>query len=205
MIKKTLYFGNPAYLSTKNAQLVINLPQAETPPRTFPIEDLGIVVLDNHQITITQALMERLLANNCAVISCDASHMPAGLFLSLDGNTLQNERFRAQVDCSKPLKKQLWQQTVQAKIANQARALELCVPACETGNMKAWVNEVRSDDSMNLEGRAAAYYWRNFFPELNDFRRDRDLDGANALLNYGYAILESTITTATMPFVSPMM
>ncbi len=197
MIKKTLYFGNPAYLSTKQAQVVINLPDAEGPPRTIPIEDVGIVVLDNRQITITQALMDRLLANNCAIITCDAAHMPAGLFMPLNGNTLQSERFRAQIDCSKPLKKQLWQQTVQAKIANQASALDRCVPGCETGNMRAWVNEVRSDDSMNLEGRAAAYYWRNFFPgQTDDFKRDRDAGGVNTLLNYGYAILRAVVARA---------
>ncbi|MBP5560702.1 MAG: type II CRISPR-associated endonuclease Cas1 [Muribaculaceae bacterium] len=196
MIKKTLYFGNPAYLSLKNAQMVFSVPDGESPPRTFPIEDLGIVILDNRQITITHGLMERLLDNNCAVITCDSAHMPTGLFLPLDGNTLQSERFRAQIDSSKPLKKQLWQQTVKAKIANQARALNKCVPGCETGNMAAWAAEVRSDDNTNLEGRAAAYYWRNFFPEQTDFRRDRESDGANTLLNYGYAILRAVVARA---------
>ena len=196
MIKKTLYFGNPAYLSLKNAQMVLSVPGNDNPPRTFPIEDLGIVILDNRQITITHGLMERLLSNNCALITCDASHMPTGLFLPLDGNTLQSERFRAQIDSSKPLKKQLWQQTVQAKIANQARALNKCVPHCETGNMVVWAAEVRSDDSTNLEGRAAAYYWRNFFHEQTDFKRDRDCEGANTLLNYGYAILRAVVARA---------
>lgn len=127
MIKKTLYFGNPVYLSLKNAQLVIKLPEivkSESLPETFkqqsevtkPIEDIGIVVLDHKQITITSGVLEALLENNCAVITCDSKSMPVGLMLPLYGNSTQNERFRMQLDASLPLKKQLWQQTMKAKI-----------------------------------------------------------------------------------------
>ena len=145
MIKRTLCFSNPAYLSLKNEQLVIKLPQVEKNDdlpdtfkadavKTIPIEDIGVVVLDNKQITITQGLMEALLDNNCAVITCDISHLPVGLLLPLSGNTTQNERFRQQLDASLPLKKQLWQQTVQAKIGNQAAVLKKCRNV-EIGNM----------------------------------------------------------------------
>ena len=129
MIKKTLYFGNPTYLSLRDAQLVIKLPEIEKSPlpedtkrmseTSKPIEDLGVVVLDNKQITITAGVIGALLENNCALITCDRRSMPVGLMLPLCGNTTQNERFRQQLDASLPLKKQLWQQTVQAKIRNQ--------------------------------------------------------------------------------------
>ena len=79
MIKRTLFFGNPAYLSLKNAQLVIRLNDAQTQQevtKTVPIEDIGVVVLDNKQITITQGQMAALLENNCAVITCDNRHYP---------------------------------------------------------------------------------------------------------------------------------
>lgn len=207
MIKRTLYFGNPAYLSMSNSQMVLRLPEVEKGDavcdivkqknvRTFPIEDLGVVILDHKRITVTQGLLEALLAAGCAVITCDSSHMPTGLLLPLEGNTLQSERFQNQVDCSKPLRKQLWQQTVQAKIANQAAMLAKMVKGVETGNMRAWVNEVRSDDATNLEARAAAYYWRNFFPEADDFIRHRELDCPNNYLNYGYAILRGVVARA---------
>lgn len=159
---------------------------------SIPIEDVGLLVLDNQQITITQGLMAQLLANNCAVVTCDNKCMPVGLVLPLDGHTLQSERFRAQIDSAKPLRKQLWQQTVQAKIANQATILHQLTGA-EVGNMRAWVNAVRSGDADNLEARAAAYYWRNLFPEIEDFTRDRDGFPPNNLLNYGYAILRAII------------
>ena len=196
MIKRTLYFGNPAYLSMKNAQMVLRLPDKELEEervRTIPIEDIGVVILDHKQITISQGLMERLLENNCAVITCDSTHMPTGLLLPLDGHSRQSERFKAQLACSKPLKKNLWQQTVQAKISNQASALEKCVVGCKTGNMRSWVEAVRSDDAMNLEGRAAVYYWSNFFADIPDFKRNRDGIFPNNLLNYGYAILRGVI------------
>ena len=134
MIKKTLYFGNPVYLALRNDQLVIKLPEIEknnSLPDTFrqqsqvtkPIEDIGVVVLDNKQITITSGVLEALLENNCAVITCDSKSMPVGLLLPLYGNTTQNERFRQQLSASVPLMKQLWQQTIKAKIYNQASLL----------------------------------------------------------------------------------
>ena len=202
MIKRTLYFGNPSYLSLRNAQLVLRLPEVsnnDTLPdtfkkeaeRTIPIEDIGVVVLDHSQITITQGLLEALLENNCAIITCDKSRLPVGLILPLCGNTTQNERFRDQLNASLPLKKQLWQQTVQQKIANQAAILES--QGIIAKNMRAWVGEVRSGDIDNMEARAAAYYWSSIFPHLDSFRRDRDGDPPNNLLNYGYAILRAVV------------
>ncbi|MBP1677491.1 MAG: CRISPR-associated protein Cas1 [Bacteroidetes bacterium] len=197
MIKRTLYFGNPAYLSLRNSQLVIHLPDANgmddrTGNNTIPVEDIGVVILDHKQITITHGLMEALLANNSAVITCDSSRMPVGLLLPLSGNTVQSERFQAQIDSSLPLRKQLWQQTIQAKIANQAYVLN--TKRGETvKNMLAWASDVKSGDSENLEGRAAAYYWANMFPMLPGFRRGREGSPPNNLLNYGYAILRAVM------------
>lgn len=203
MIKKTLYFGNPTYLSLRNAQLVIRLPEVENNDSlpedmklkteiTKPIEDLGVVVLDNRQITITSGAMEALLENNCALITCDSKSMPVGLMLPLYGNTTQNERFRKQLDASAPLKKQLWQQTVQAKINNQAAVLCACTNE-ETRCMRVWANDVRSGDPENLEARAAAYYWKTLFAKIEGFTRDREGIPPNNLLNYGYAILRAVV------------
>lgn len=203
MIKRTLCFSNPAYLSMRNDQLVIKLPQVEkndslpdsfkeSVTHTIPIEDIGVVVLDHKQITVTQGLLEALLANNCAIITCDKSHLPVGLMLPLSGNTIQNERFRHQLDASLPLKKQLWQQTVQQKIHNQAAVLQTC-RNLPTSNMTKWEKDVRSGDPDNLEGRAAVFYWKNLFPEVDDFTREREGVAPNNMLNYGYAILRAVI------------
>ena len=202
MIKKTLYFGNPAYLSLRDAQLVIKLPEVvknNTLPEHFkqkvevtkPIEDIGVLVLDNKQITVTSGVLEALLENNCAVITCDSKSMPVGLMLPLYGNTTQNERFRHQLDASLPLKKQLWQQTIKVKIENQAAVLKKCAGE-EIRCMKVWASDVKSGDSDNMEARAAAYYWKNLFP-VDGFTRDREGIPPNNLLNYGYAILRAVV------------
>ena len=203
MIKKTLYFGNPTYLSLRNNQMVIKLPEVEKCDSlsdafkkqtevTKPIEDIGVVLLDNKQITITSGLMEALLENNCAVITCDSRSMPVGLMLPLCGNTTQNQRFRDQIDASLPLKKQIWQQTVRQKILNQASVLKE-KRGEDVRCMEIWANEVRSGDTENLEARAAAYYWKNMFREIPNFTRNRDGVAPNNLLNYGYAILRAVV------------
>lgn len=206
MIKKTLCFSNPIYLSLRNAQLVLHLPEVESnetlpeamkkeAERTIPIEDIGVVILDNRRITVTSGVLEALLDNKCAVITCDQKSMPVGLLLPLCGNNTQNERFRSQLDASLPLRKQLWQQTVKQKILNQEYVLRTNTGK-ETKCMKVWANDVRSGDPDNLEARAAAYYWRNLFTDYPDFVRDREGTPPNNLLNYGYAILRAVIARA---------
>jgi CRISPR-associated protein Cas1 len=190
MIKRTLYFGNPAYLKTKNAQLIIALKDSEE-EKQVPIEDIGTLILDHSQITITQPTLSRLLHNNTAIITCDETHHPVGLFLNLDGHTLQSQRFKAQTEASVPLKKQLWQQTVEAKILNQAKLL-----AQERQENKLLLNlakKVKSGDSDNCEAQAANYYWKHIFPEFLDFKRFREGEPPNNLLNYGYAILRAVV------------
>ena len=203
MIKRALYFGNPAYLSVKLAQLEIRLPEVETSKllpdsfksgavKSIPIEDIGVVILDNKQITITHGALGALLENNVAVITCDDHRMPVGLMLPLAGNTTQSERFRHQIEASLPLKKQLWQQTIQAKILNQSTVL-LRQRGLECGNMEAWVKQVKSGDGDNLEARAAAFYWQNLFGNIKGFNRDREGIPPNNMLNYGYAILRAVV------------
>ena len=206
MIKKTLCFSNPIYLSLRNAQLVLHLPEVESnktlpeaikkeAERTIPIEDVGVVILDNRRITITSGVMEALLENNCAVITCNQKSMPVGLLLPLCGNTTQNERFRSQIAASLPLRKQLWQQTIKQKILNQEYVLRTNTDK-ETNCMRVWSNDVRSGDPDNLEARAAAYYWKNLFINYPNFVRDREGTPPNNLLNYGYAILRAIIARA---------
>lgn len=151
-------------------------------------------MLDNKQITITSGVLEALLENNCAVITCDSKSMPVGLMLPLYGNTTQNERFRHQLGASLPLMKQLWQQTIKAKIENQTVVLHECAGE-EIKCMKVWAADVKSGDSDNLEARAAAYYWKNLF-KIEGFTRDREGIPPNNLLNYGYAILRAVVARA---------
>ncbi len=206
MIKQTLYFGNPTYLSMKNKQMLIRLPEVvkndslpdafrENAAVTRPIEDIGIVILDHKQITITHGLLTALLENNVAVIQCNDTHHPVGLMLNLDGHTLQTQRFKAQIEATEPLKKQLWQQTVVAKIENQAALLRGI--GKDVKKLEYYAGSVKSGDSENCEARAAAYYWGVIFEDyIPGFRREREGVAPNAMLNYGYAILRAAVARA---------
>ncbi|MBL7929869.1 MAG: type II CRISPR-associated endonuclease Cas1 [Bacteroidia bacterium] len=211
MIKRTLYFGNPSYLSLNNRQLIVRLPEVEkndTLTESFrqqsaasiPIEDIGVLILDNRQITLTHALLSALLDNNTAVITSDETHLPNGLFLPLAGNSVQTEKFKHQIEASVPLKKQLWQQTVAAKINNQAAILQN--QNLPHQNMIHWAQSVKSGDADNHEARASAHYWETlssvFYKNQpgKTFRRHRNGEPPNNLLNYGYAILRAIIARA---------
>ncbi len=196
MIKRVLCFTNPAYLSLRLKQLVVEQPQSDQlePVRhTIPVEDIGVVIMENPQITVTQSLIAALLDNNCAIITCDLHHLPAGLLLPLDNHNLQSERFREQINASEPLRKQMWQQTIVSKITSQTYVLKQ--QNIEYRNMLIWAKSVRSGDTDNLEGRAAAYYWRNVFGDTN-FVRGQFGDMPNGLLNYGYSIVRAMMARA---------
>lgn len=195
MIKKTLIFSNSTNLSVKNKQLKINQASEvwgkEKSEIFIPIEDIGVLILDNPQITITNACLQSLLEVNASVVITDKSHMPLGMLFVLNSNTLQQERFTNQINASLPLKKNLWQQTVVSKITNQANLLKTRNVPCN--NMFQWANDVNSGDTQNHEARAAAYYWDNVFENIVNFRRGRFEDFPNNLLNYGYAILRAIV------------
>lgn len=193
MIKRTLFFGNPAYLSTKNEQIVISYPNKEQEAKTVAIEDIGVIVLESQQITITNGLLEKLINNNVALINCDQSHLPIGLLMPLNGHTEQSERFRNQINASAPLKKNLWQQTISSKIMNQAGLLKEKGIPCR--KMEIWAKEVTSGDALNHESRAAVFYWQNLIT-IENFNRGQKGIPPNNLLNYGYAILRAITARA---------
>lgn len=194
MIKQTLLFSNPAYLSVRNGQLVIDT-RSDRGVATRPIEDIGLIVIESHAVTLTSALMAALTDNNVSIVLCDSKHLPSALMLPLSGNTLLTERTRAQLSASQPLKKKLWQQTVVAKIQNQGAILKHRNPK-ESSCMEEMAKIVRSGDPDNLEARAAVFYWKNLFPDRPGFLRSDEDDCVNSMLNYGYAILRAVIARA---------
>jgi len=192
MIKQTLYFSSPTYLSLKNKQLHIHIKEKNHEKRiTRPIEDIGVIILDNGQITITHNVVKSLQDNKTAIVSCGENHMPHSLMLPLEGHSEQSKRYNIQLEASLPLKKNLWQQTIEAKIRNQIVVLNrLNKPA---KRLEILVNRVQSGDTENTEGQAAAYYWSQY---IDGFLRDRYGDPPNNLLNYGYAVLRAMIARA---------
>jgi CRISPR-associated protein Cas1 len=206
MLKRTLFFSNPYYLSLKDGQLVVQAKDeaAESTfskvldfgkgvkPPTIPVEDIGFIVLDHPQISFSMKLIEFLNAHNVAVVFCDSKHMPSSMLLNLESHSLQSELFRAQIDASEPLKKGLWKQTIEAKIKNQAAMLEK--QGHKAHELRAYAKSVKSGDIENREGLAARVYWGRLIG--NGFYRDRYGDPPNHLFNYGYILLRSAVARA---------
>jgi len=190
MIKRTVAIDNPAWLKIKESQLIIE--QDGKAVGKIPVEDVGVLIVDHPAVVYTQGCLNALLENNAAVVVCGRNHHPSGILLPLDANSVQTERFKRQVEASTPLKKQLWRQTVRAKIANQARFLKLI--GREPGKLLDLARQVKSGDPANLEAQAARHYWRQGFGEA--FRRDRFGAPPNNLLNYGYMVLRAAVARA---------
>jgi CRISPR-associated protein Cas1 len=191
MIRKTVEFATAGTrLSVAHRQLVVERP--DMPKATLPIEDLGVVIVDDVRATYTQAVFLELLAAGATVMVTGRDHLPAGMMLPLDAHHVQTERHRAQVEAGVPVKKRIWQSLIGAKIALQSAVL-LHFTGRDDG-LLPMSKRVRSGDPDNLEAQAAQRYWRSLFGE--EFRRDRDADGVNALLNYGYAVMRAAIARA---------
>lgn len=187
MLKRTLYFSKPARLSLRYLQLVYTPKEGEG--RSVPIEDLGFIVIEDQQISISLPLLNSLIDNNVAVVFCNEKHMPASMLLNLDGHSVQTELFAHQLVASEPLKKNLWKQTIVAKIKNQAALLQKL--GHKTNDLVLIADDVKSGDTTNREAMAARLYWGRLFGA--DFIRDRYGTPPNMLLNYGYTILRAAI------------
>ncbi len=193
MIKRTLLFENPVYLSQKLDQLVVKYQDDGIPSRSVPIEEVGLVILEHVQITVSHSLMNKLIENNVAIVTCDQQHLPSGMLLPLNTHSVQSERIKHQINASIPLKKNLWQQTVIAKIRNQK--IHLLKRGIPCAKFDQWEKDVRSGDSLNHESRAAVFYWNHLFGK-NEFIRDQIGLPPNNLLNYGYSILRGITARA---------
>lgn len=194
MLKRTLLFTSPVFLSLKNEQLVVCFKETPDEKHTIPIEDIGFVIIDNPMVSITMPLINALANNNVSLIFCDEKSMPNAMLQNLDTHSLQCEILNKQIKLGEVLKKNLWKQTVEAKIKNQSRLL---IKLGKDGDiLKSFYRNVKSGDVDNREGLSARIYWTYLFG--NDFVRDRNLPGINALLNYGYTILRAATARALM-------
>ncbi len=193
MIRKTVEFSTPGTrLSVAHRQLVIERP--DLPKATLPVEDLGVVIVDDVRATYTQAVFLALLEAGATVMVTGRDHLPAGMMLPLDAHHVQTERHRAQVQSSVPVRKRAWQAIVRAKISQQAAVLSHFTG--EHGGLAPMARRVRSGDPDNLEAQAAQKYWPRLFGKT--FRRNREAGGVNALLNYGYAVVRAAVARAVV-------
>jgi CRISPR-associated protein Cas1 len=193
MLRKTVEFATRGTrLSVALRQLVVERPGL--PRATLPIEDLGVVIVDDSQASYTQAVFIELLAAGATVLITGRDHLPVGMMLPLEGHHVATERHRAQVEASEPVRKRAWQALIAAKITQQGHVLARFTP--DHGGLIPMAKRVRSGDPDNLEAQAAQKYWPRLFGK--DFRRDRGAEGINAALNYGYAVVRAAAARAVV-------
>lgn len=191
MIKQTLMFTSPVSLALRDQQIVITFKDNKDTV-TRPIEDIGFVVVENPQVSISVPLLNELADNNVSVIFCDKKQMPRTMLMTLEGNTTQQESYKFQMEASAPMKKNVWKQLVECKIRNQALLLDTLGKNGES--LKPYYMNVKSGDTDNREGAAAREYWSRIF--YDGFKREREGEPPNNLLNYGYTILRAAVARA---------
>ncbi len=179
-----------AFLNLNNNLLSIRLKDSQTV--TVPVREIQCLILANPAVTITGALLAALAENGAVVVISGKDRLPVSMQLPINGNYIQNERFRSQVNAKLPLKKRLWQTIIQEKIRRQGKLLQK-LHNSDYGLLKLAEN-VRSGDPENIESRAAVIYWKNFWEK--SFQRDREAEDSNMLLNYGYAVLRAITARA---------
>lgn len=191
MIKRVVEISQGScYLSVSLGQLMI---KKDGKKYQIPIEDIGVLLIDNKSVVYTHSVLTELLANNSAVVICDSTHHPSGMLLPLQSNSTQTETFRYQIEAKLPLKKQLWKQIVQTKILHQARLVKKNESTYKM--LKALAIQVKSGDPENIEAQASRKYWPVFWEDKN-FRRDINGNPPNNLLNYGYMVLRAAVARA---------
>lgn len=189
MIKKVINIDSPAYLNTQYEQLKIRLRETDK-IKSVPLEEIGVLILNNYSITISAVCMMKLNEYKIAMIVSDKSHLPTGMMLPFDGNFEQTERIRKQINLSKPREKNAWKQIIISKIENQSLHLEFLNKDFKAIRKKK--DKVLSGDTTNQEGQASKLYWGKLFSG-KDFYRDRYGPYPNNMLNYCYAILRATV------------
>ena len=190
MLKRTIVITTPCKLSLSNAQLIIESSTGNK--SSVPVEDLGNVIIENQQAIITIPAINSLIRNNVCITICNHKAMPSGFIHAIEGNSIQGERYRIQISASLPTQKNIWQQIIESKIRNQSNLLHKVGKDGEL--LKPLYRNVKSGDSDNREGVAAAIYWKQLLGQ--DFIRDPKGDYPNNLLNYGYTILRAATARA---------
>jgi len=182
---RSVLIANPARLRREHAALLVEQEQTAR----IPFEDLAVIVLDHREIAITQAVLAACSEHRIALFATDDRHLPGGVFLPFLAHSRSTRLLRLQLGLGRPRTKQAWAAIVRAKIANQARCLELCGSE-GADKLHSYARRVRSGDPDNLEAQAGAFYFPRLFGK--GFIRSADLR-INAALNYGYAIVRGAV------------
>ncbi len=193
MTNRIIEISNPAHLSLRKKQLVLKDGDGNE-LAIIPIEDMAMLILNHPAITFSQALISECSAQKVGLVITDSKHMPSLILQPLDTHSLHTKILREQLQASVPRKKQIWQIIVRAKISEQIKVLKAQGRSYQS--LEPMIERVRSGDVENVEAQAARCYWKELFG--NDFRRNVDLAGTNAFLNYGYAVMRAAVARAVV-------
>lgn len=191
MIARTLSFGSQGKLTVHDEQLVWD--GENDVHRTFPVEDLGFVLIENEHVTVSSYCLHKLAEANVALVICDGRHIPVAQMQPFEAHTTTNETAAAQLDASDAVQGRLWRQLVRQKIRNQAGLMKR-LDADGWKRLETLAGEVKNNDPANCEAQAARIYFQALMPE--GVNRDPDGEWPNAPLNYGYAILRAAVARA---------
>jgi CRISP-associated protein Cas1 len=160
----------------------------------IPLDDILAVIANAHGLTYSNSLLVQLATRGSILVVCGANHFPVAFLGAIEGNHAQGGRIDDQISAARPLKKQIWKNITIQKIRMQAATLKAFGE--NDVRLEMLTREVKSGDITNIEAQAARHYW----PKLmgSDFKRDRSLGGANAMLNYGYTILRAAVARSVI-------
>ena len=156
--------------------------------KDIPFNSIHALLVTAFNVIYTNNLLQRLCEENIPLIILGKNYIPSGLLLSYIGQCKQTEIQYLQIENKKPLEKKLWQQIVKEKIKNQSRVLNLFN---KENKIDVLARSVLSGDANNREAYAARLYFKSLFGD--DFVRDKNLNGINSFLNYGYALLRASL------------
>lgn len=185
MTWRSVVISRPARLRREQFRLAIEQEQTAF----VPFEDIAVIVLNHREITLTHPVLSACGEYGISLFATGDTHHPSGVFLPFLSHSRATRWMRLQLDLPRPVAKQSWASIVRKKIANQAACLRLA--GCNGADrLDSYSRRVRSGDSENLEGQAAAFHFVQLFGK--DFHRNQ-ARFTNAALDYGYAVLRGTI------------
>lgn len=182
---RSVMISRPAKLRREHFSLAIEQEQTAF----VPFEDIAIIVLNHREIQLTHPVLSACADYGIGLYATGDNHQPNGVFLPFLAHSRTTRLMRKQMDIPRPLAKQAWASIVRRKIENQTAVLRFYAKN-GVDRMDSYARRVRSGDTENLEGQAAAFYFTQLFGQ--GFYRAEER-WVNAALDYGYAVLRGAI------------
>jgi len=180
------------YVSLERGFLKIS--QGNTKIGQVPIDDVAVLLVSAQSVSFSKHILNELAERGGISVLCGRNYAPQSMVMPVSGNYMQAGVIKTQIEASQPFKKNIWKKIVEKKLQNQSKALLACGNAEMAARLETISGTVKSGDTSNREAVGAKLYWKALFGDT--FKRDKDGDGINALLNYGYAVVRASFSRA---------